>query len=128
MNDEHIRAQKTAAVQFLEQVVKGNIDEAYQKFIDMNGRHHNHFFPAGFASLQKAMKENHVQFPAKRIAVKNVLADGDLVAVHSELTLKSGGDRMTVVHIFRFKDNMITELWDCGQQIPADSPNGDGAF
>ena len=128
MTEENIRAHKTAAVQFLEKVVQGNIDEAYRTFVDMKGKHHNHFFPAGFASLQKAMKDNHVQFPAKRIAVKNVLADGDLVAVHSELILKSAGDRMTVVHIFRFKGDMIVEMWDCGQQIPADSPNGDGAF
>ncbi len=128
MSDERIRAYKKAAVQFLEKVVKGNIDEAYRTLVDMNGKHHNHFFPAGFASLQKAMEDNHVQFPAKRITVKNVLADGDLVAVHSELLLKAGGDRMTVVHIFRFKGDKIVELWDCGQQIPADSPNADGAF
>lgn len=128
MTDEHIRAQKMAAVQFLEQVVKGNIDEAYRKFVDMHGKHHNHFFPAGFPSLLKAMKDNHAQFPAKRIAVKNVLADGGLVAVHSELVLATGGDRMTVVHLFRFNGDKIVEMWDCGQQIPADSPNSDGAF
>ncbi len=128
MTDESIRANKKTAVQFLEKVVKGDIDDAYDKFVDMKGKHHNHFFPAGFPSLQKAMKDNHVQFPDKRITVKHALADGDLVAVHSELVLTPGGERMTVVHLFRFKGNKVIEMWDCGQQIPADSPNSDGAF
>ncbi len=119
---------KHAAVQFLKLVVAGHIDEAYQKYVDMKGKHHNPFFPAGFPALQKAMKENHSQFPNKEINVKHVLADGDLVAVHSELVLTPGGDRMSVVHVHRFQGNRIVELWDCGQQVPANSPNKDGAF
>ncbi len=119
---------RQAAVQFLKLVVSGHIDEAYQKYVDMKGKHHNPFFPAGFPALQKAMKENHSQFPNKEINVKHVLADGDLVAVHSELVLTPGGDRMSVVHVHRFQGNRIVELWDCGQQVPADSPNKDGAF
>lgn len=33
-----------------------------------------------------------------------------------------------VVHIFRFQDNKIVELWDIGQPIPEDSPNENGMF
>lgn len=125
MNTE---AYKQAAVQFLKLVVAGNIDEAYQKFVDMKGKHHNPFFPAGFPALQKAMKENHDQFPNKQINVKHVLADGDLVAVHSELVLSPGGSAMVVFHLHRFAGDKIVELWDCGQAVPADSPNKDGAI
>ena len=56
---------KQAAVRFLELVVAGQIETAYQKYVDSGGRHHNPFFPAGFPALQKAMIENHVQFPSK---------------------------------------------------------------
>jgi predicted SnoaL-like aldol condensation-catalyzing enzyme len=123
-----ISKHKQAAVQFLQLVVAGNIDEAYQQFVDVKGKHHNPFFSAGFPSLQKAMKENHVQFPNKQIIVKHTLGDGDLVVVHSHLVMKPGESGMTVFHVFRFQGDKVVELWDCGQALPADSPNTDGAF
>jgi predicted SnoaL-like aldol condensation-catalyzing enzyme len=119
---------KQAAVQFLQLVVMGSIDEAYEKYVDMQGKHHNPFFPVGFPELRKAMIENHVQFPNKQLTVKNVLGDGDLVAVHSHILLRPGETGISAVHLFRFQDNRIVEMWDCGQPIPADSPNKDGAF
>jgi predicted SnoaL-like aldol condensation-catalyzing enzyme len=128
MNMEDLQAHKEAAVQFLQLVVSGRIDEAYKQYVDLHGKHHNPFFPAGFPALQKAMEDNHVQFSNKRLTVKHVLADGDLVAVHSELALTPGGDKMNVVHLVRFGGGKIVEMWDCGQQVPADSPNKDGAF
>jgi predicted SnoaL-like aldol condensation-catalyzing enzyme len=119
---------KQTALQFLSLVVVGNIDEAYQKYVNMDGKHHNTYFPAGFVSLREAMKENHLQFPDKKFTVKNALGDGDLVAVHSHLVMKIGGPELLVVHLFRFKDDKIVEIWDCGQAIPDNNPNKDGAF
>jgi predicted SnoaL-like aldol condensation-catalyzing enzyme len=121
-------SRKQAAVEFLKMVVAGRIDEAYEKHVDLHGKHHNPFFAAGFPALQKAMEENHFQFPNKQLIVKHALADGDLVAVHSELVLSPGGDRMNVVHLVRFDGGKIVEMWDCAQRVPADSPNSDGAF
>jgi predicted SnoaL-like aldol condensation-catalyzing enzyme len=119
---------KQAAVGFLQLVVAGRIDEAYRKHVDMNGKHHNIFFPAGFPALQKAMVENHVRFPNKQFTVKNVLGDGALVAVHSHVVLRPGEPGIAVVHVFRFHGDKIVELWDIGQPVAADSPNKDGVF
>jgi predicted SnoaL-like aldol condensation-catalyzing enzyme len=33
-----------------------------------------------------------------------------------------------VIHIFRFEEDRIVELWDVGQEIPEDSPNDNGMF
>jgi predicted SnoaL-like aldol condensation-catalyzing enzyme len=122
------QSRKQAAVQFLQLVVSGRIDEAYTKYVDMAGKHHNPFFSEGFAALKKAMSENHTKFPNKRLTPKNVLGDGDMVAVHSHLVMSTGDTGMTTVHLFRFRGDRVVELWDCGQAIPADSPNKDGAF
>ena len=119
---------KQAAVDFLQLVVAGRIDEAYKNHVDMAGKHHNPFFPEGFPALQKAMIKNHVQFPNKQVEVKNVLGDGDLVAVHSRIALRPGDTGIAAVHLFRFQGEKIVELWDCGQPVPPDSPNKDGAF
>ena len=119
---------KQAAVTFLESVIAGNIDEAYEKFVDMNGKHHNPYFPAGFAALKQAQKDNHAQFPNKQFHIHHVLGDGDMVAVHSHVVLKPGEPGIAVVHLFRFGDGKVVELWDCAVLIPADSPNRDGVF
>jgi predicted SnoaL-like aldol condensation-catalyzing enzyme len=124
----NLPARKDAAVDFLQMVVAGKIPEAYKKYVDMRGRHHNPFFPAGFSELEDAMMQDETRHPGKQLRVKNVLGDGDLVAVHSHLVIRPGETEMAVVHIFRFAGERIVEMWDCGQILPADSPNGDGTF
>jgi predicted SnoaL-like aldol condensation-catalyzing enzyme len=119
---------KQAAVEFLQLIVAGRIDEAYQKHVDLQGKHHNPFYPAGFPALKQAMLENHVQFPSKQLTVMSVLGDGDLVAVHSHIVLHPGEPGVAAVHLFRFHSDRIVEMWDCGQPVPTDSPNKDGAF
>ena len=128
MEDKTTSTRRQAAVQFLQMVVAGDIEEAYRKCVDMKGKHHNFYFPAGFPALQKAMIENHDQFPNKQLFVKKVLEDGDLVAVHSRLILNKEENDMAVLHLFRFEANRIVEMWDIGNTIAADSPNTDGAF
>lgn len=128
MIDSNTQARKQAAVQFLLLVVEGRIDEACQIHVNMQGKHHNPFFPAGFPALKMGMIENQVQLPTKQLTVKNVLGDGDLVAVHSHIVLRPGESGIAAVHLFRFQGDRIVEMWDCGQPVPADSPNEDGMF
>ncbi len=128
MKTEMTQTLKETAVQFLQLVTSGKIDEAYEKYVDMSGRHHNCFFPAGLSSLKKAMIDNHKQFPVKRFTVKNVIGEGTMVAVHSHLSMKESDPGMVVVHLFRFDRGKIVEFWDCGQAIPEPLPNKDGAF
>ncbi len=127
-NRSNVQIQKEQALDFLQMVVEGNIDQAYESYVNMRGRHHNIYYSAEFASLKKGMKENHSQFPNKRLMVKNVLGDGNLVAVHSHIVMKEGEPGVATVHIFRFEDGKIVELWDLGQPIPLNSPNRIGAF
>ena len=127
-NRDSILAHKEQAIDFLQLVVAGKIDEAYENYINIHGRHHNLYYSGEFTSLKKGMLENHAQFPNKRLMVKNVLGDGDLVAIHSHIILKAGDPGMVTVHIFRFEEGKIVEMWDIGQAIPVDSPNRMGAF
>jgi predicted SnoaL-like aldol condensation-catalyzing enzyme len=115
-------------VQFLKLVVAGCIDEAYEKHVDLLDKHHNAYFPVGFPALKIAMIENHSKFPSKQLTVKHVLGDGDLVAVHSHIVQRPGETGLAAVHLFRFEQDKIVEMWDCGQPVPPDLPNGDGMF
>ncbi len=119
---------KKAGVDFLEMVVAGDIEKAFEKYVDMNGKHHNPFTPAGFPALRKGMKENDVQFPHKKFEIQHVLGDGDLVSVHSRLVLKPCELELATTHLLRFQGDKIVEMWDCAQPVSADSPNQDGLF
>jgi predicted SnoaL-like aldol condensation-catalyzing enzyme len=119
---------KTAAVDFLQRVVAGQIEEAYEKYIDPRGRHHNGFTPAGFPALKKGMIEADQMFPNKRWTVKHVLGDGDLVAVHSHMVLIPGKTELATFHLVRFEGDRIVEFWDVAQPIPEALPNQNGMF
>lgn len=127
-NRSSIQTQKESAVDFLNLVVAGNIDEAYDNYVNMHGRHHNVYYASDFSSLKQGMIENHAQFPSKRLMVKNVLGDGNLVAVHSNIIMKEGEPGISVVHLFRFENGKIVEMWDVAQTVPANSPNLIGPF
>lgn len=83
---------KEMASDFLRMVVGGKFDEAYDKYVDMNGKHRNQYFRAGFAALKAAMIENRAQSADKSYLVCNAIAEGDKVAVHAHL-VPSPGDK-----------------------------------
>jgi predicted SnoaL-like aldol condensation-catalyzing enzyme len=74
------------------------------------------------------MKENYQQFPHKQLTVMHAMSDGDLVAIHSHIVFQPGDLGVAAMHLFRFKNGKIVELWDFGQPVPAESPNTDGLF
>ena len=119
---------KNAAVSFLKMAASGKVQEAYSKFVGEGFRHHNPFFEGSAESLQAGMQANALQKPDKVLDVKRVIADGELVAVHSHVQQKPGERGAAVVHIFRFENGRIVELWDLGQPLPDESPNQFGMF
>ena len=123
-----IRARKDATVDFLRAAAAGHAREAFAKHAAPGFRHHNPFFPGDAKSLWEAMDENAAKFPDKVLEVKHVLADGDSVAVHSSVHMQPGDAGHAVVHLYRFEGDKLAELWDVAQQLPADSPNENGAF
>ena len=124
MADSH----KNTAVSFLKMAASGKVQEAYSKFVGAGFRHHNPFFEGSAESLQAGMEDNARQNPDKVLEVKRVIADGELVAVHSHVQQKPGDPGAAVVHIFRFENGRIVELWDLGQPVPEESPNQYGMF
>lgn len=119
---------KEIAMAFLEMAASGNASEAYSKFVGAGFRHHNPFFEGTAQALQAGMQENARQNPNKIFEVKRAIAEGDLVVTHSHVRQKPEDLGAAVVHIFRFENSKIVELWDLGQPIPAESINKNGVF
>lgn len=119
---------KEKAVSFLKLVAAGKVREAYQSHIGPGFCHHNPFFPGDADSLMLAMEENAAKNPHKILVVKRAIEEGEIVAVHSHVKQNPEDLGGAVVHIFRFQDDRIVELWDIGQSIPENSPNNNGMF
>jgi predicted SnoaL-like aldol condensation-catalyzing enzyme len=78
-----------------------------------------------------AAKDLDTQNEEGEFTVKHVLADGDLVAAHTELLnskSKPNKGGLRQVHLFRFEGDKIVEYWDITQQVLLDMPNASGAF
>jgi predicted SnoaL-like aldol condensation-catalyzing enzyme len=114
---------KDAAVSFLTMASRGDVREAYSKFVGADFKHHNPYFEGSADTLMTAMEENARDNPNKTLDMKLAIEEGDLVAVHSHVRLKPDRPGGAVVHIFRFEEGRIVELWDVGQEVPEQSPN-----
>ena len=119
---------KDAAISFLKMASSGNVREAYSRFVGPGFRHHNPFFEGSAETLMLGMEENARDNPGKTLDVKRAIAEDDLVAVHSHVRLRADQPGVAVVHLFRFEDGRIVELWDVGQGVPENSPNQFGMF
>jgi predicted SnoaL-like aldol condensation-catalyzing enzyme len=120
---------KEAAIDFLRLASSGKIQEAYRLYIADNFLHHNGHFKGDRKSLMKGMEENHIKNPDKILAIKHALREDDLVAVHSHVKINADDELgVALVHIFRFKDNRVVELWDIGEPVPAETVNENGMF
>jgi len=119
---------KEKAVSFLQLVASGRVREAYQRHISPDFRHHNPFFPGDADSLMLAMEESATQNPHKTLEVKLAIEENETVVVHSHVKQNPNDLGGAVVHIFRFQDDRVVELWDIGQSIPENSPNKNGMF
>ena len=117
---------KETATSFLKLAGSGNVKEAFAQFIAPDFIHHNQYFEGNSEALKVAMEEAHQSSPNKSVEIKFSYLDGDNVITHS-LVVKEDME-IAVVHIFRFENDKIVELWDLGQVIDKDSPNENGLF
>jgi predicted SnoaL-like aldol condensation-catalyzing enzyme len=95
--------------------------QAFDELIVENYKQHN---PQAGDGLQ-AVKDFFAQLGPLDVEVHRVIAEGDLVAVHSHYkTFNSAG-----VDIFRFNDaGKIIEHWDVLQEVPATTASGNSMF
>jgi predicted SnoaL-like aldol condensation-catalyzing enzyme len=119
---------KDIAVAFLEMASSGEVREAYSQFIGSGFKHHNPFFEGTAEALAAGMEENARQNPDKAIEVKRIIAEGDFVVVHALVRHKLDDPGAVVIHIFRFENGRIVELWDVGQPVPENMQNQNGMF
>lgn len=119
---------KEIAQNFLTLSAKGQSREAFKLYVGPGFRHHNVYFKGDGDTLMTAIEESANKNPDKIFEIQRALQDGDFVAVHSRVQQNKNDLGAAVIHIFRFKNKKIIELWDFGQAVPADAINENGMF
>ncbi len=119
---------KQIATQFLELAVKGKSCAAFDLYMGKNFIHHNAYFKSDPETLMKAMEQSYREEPNKIFLIQHIVEEDDIVAVHSWLRQNPNELGYAVMHIFRFENNKIVEMWDFAQAVPENMPNENGMF
>jgi predicted SnoaL-like aldol condensation-catalyzing enzyme len=121
-------------VDFLNLGLSGKFKDGL-RFFSSDCKTHNPYIAGDMDTLVETMdtaySQGRSQFPDAEFKVKHVIAEGDFVAVHTELlnnrpNPSEGG--LIQVHLFRFYGDKIIEYWDITQQVLPTMPNAGGAF
>ena len=103
-------------------------EEAVAKYLGTHYRQHNPGAGDGPEPFIATVKRFVQAFPELRMESKRIIAEGDLVVLHSHLILKPGDRGSAVVDIFRLENGKIVEHWDVVQEVPEKSANNNTMF
>jgi predicted SnoaL-like aldol condensation-catalyzing enzyme len=106
--------------------VQHKVDQAVDTYFDPGYIQHNPMAATGAEPMRNFFKAFYAANPGASVTVGQVLADGDLVAVHYLAKFKPEDRGFAVVDIFRVANGKIAEHWDVVQPVPEKSANSNG--
>lgn len=117
---------KETAIAFLHMCALESPKEAFAKYVNANFKHHNQYFPGDKDALMNAMIENSKTQPNKNFSIKYIFETDNKIALYSHVVKEKM--EIAVVHMLRFENGKISEMWDVGQVMDKNSPNKNGMF
>ncbi len=108
--------------------VQHKVDQAVDTYFDPGYIQHNPMAATGAEPMRNFFKAFYAGNPGASVKLGQVLADGDLVAVHYLTKFKPEDRGYAVVDIFRVANGKIAEHWDVVQPVPEKSANNNGMF
>ncbi|MFD8007115.1 MULTISPECIES: nuclear transport factor 2 family protein [Streptomyces] len=119
---------KKLVIAFVEQYLVKKDLSAIDTYVGPEYHQHNPYIPDGVAGAKAGLGAYYALFPQLMATPKRVIAEGDLVAVHSH-TVNAPGERgQAVVDLFRVRNARIVEHWDVVQDVPETSANDNTMF
>lgn len=119
---------KTSAIAFYKMAYDGNPRTAIEKYVGEDYIQHNPDVGDGKQAFVDYFERMYKEFPNKSIEFVRIIAEGDLVALHSHQTWPDQEEYVTM-DFFRFdKNGKIIEHWDAIQKIPNKSANNNTMY
>jgi predicted SnoaL-like aldol condensation-catalyzing enzyme len=104
------------------------VREAFETWVDPEYIQHNPMAATGRDAAVAFLEPFFADNPGISYSIKRIIADGDLVAVHSHGKFAEGDRGVAVVDILRVKGCKVMEHWDVVQPVPEASANENGMF
>ena len=101
---------------------------AFQTWVDPGYVQHNPLAQTGRQAAIDFLEPFFAQHPDSHYEIKRIIADGNLVAVHSHASFSAGDRGIAVVDILRVAGCKVVEHWDVVQPVPETAANTNGMF
>lgn len=125
---QNLEQNKQNAVEFYRTAYEGNPKKAVELFVGDEYIQHNPLVGDGTQPFIDYFEKMAKEYPDKSIEFVRVVAEDNLVALHTHQTWP-GNDEYVTMDFFRFDENgKIVEHWDAIQQIPPTSENGNTMY
>jgi predicted SnoaL-like aldol condensation-catalyzing enzyme len=125
---QNLEKNKQNAVAFYRMAYLGEPAKAVEQYVGDDYKQHNPAVGDGKQPFIDYFDEMHRDYADKSIEFVRVIAEGDLVSLHTHQTWP-GNDEYVTMDFFRFDNNgKIVEHWDAIQQIPLESKNGNTLY
>ncbi|ARP84807.1 nuclear transport factor 2 family protein [Bordetella genomosp. 9] len=105
-----------------------NVDKAMQTYVDKGLIQHDPYLPDGAAAMADFYGPYLEQHPQANAEIRHVIAEGDMVVVHSLWKESPEDTGQAVIDIFRVQNGKIVEHWDVSQDIPENPANRNTMF
>ena len=123
-----LEANKQNAITFYQTAYSGNPAKAVANYVGAQYIQHNPLVGNGTQAFIDYFDEMQKDYPDKTIKFVRSVAEGDLVALHTQQTWP-GSKQYVTMDFFRFdSEGKIIEHWDSIQEIPEKSKNGNPMY
>lgn len=126
--NNNLENNKRNAIEFYKMSYEGNPGKAVELFVGKEYIQHNPLVADGPDAFIAYFERMNNEYPNKSIEFVRVVAEGDLVALHTHQTWP-GDEEYVTMDFFRFDgDGKIVEHWDSLQKIPESTANGNTMY
>ena len=101
---------------------------ALDRYWDPGYLQHNTQMQSGVPAAKVGLGNYFASAPQLTVTPKRIIAEGDLVAVHSHYVNYPGDRGSAILDLFRVRNGKIVEHWDIIQNVPETSANNNGMF
>ena len=108
--------------------VQKQVRTAFETWVEPGYIQHNPLAATGRDAAIAFLEPFFQGHPEAVYSIKRIIADGNLVAVHSHAKFASGDRGLAVVDILRVENCKIAEHWDVAQPVPEKAANSNGMF
>ncbi|MFC2126250.1 nuclear transport factor 2 family protein [Bacteroidota bacterium] len=126
--NENLNRNKKNAIDFYKMAYDGNPRKAVELYVGSEYIQHNPLVGDGKEPFIEYFERMATEYPKKSIEFVRVVAEGNLVALHTH-QIWPGNEEYVTMDFFRFNDfGKIVEHWDSMQQIPVSSANNNTMY